>query len=152
MNAASTDNVSTPQFKRGDWVVYVPGHADGSLLHPDCEQGTVSSVGEDSRIVFVVYKDQLHPKATSPLDLVAAEEYFAALRSSRRSERQPPPNGHGFRNYLGDGLYVDFDGFNVVLTAENGIAAHDIVYLEPSVFGAFKAWHAARIAPLFPKG
>jgi hypothetical protein len=30
----------------GDRVRYVPGHADGDPRHPDCEDGTVSSLGE----------------------------------------------------------------------------------------------------------
>jgi hypothetical protein len=136
------------QFKPGDWVVYVPGHAEGGLLHPDCERGTVSSIGSTG-IVFVRYGAQPNAKATSAEDLVGAEEYYAALRSSRRSERQPPPNGHGFRNYLGDGLYVDFDGFNVVLSAENGAYSHDTVYLEPRVVASLGNFLADRIAPLF---
>lgn len=137
------------QFKPGDWVLYVPGHANGSVLHPDCERGTVTQVGKDSGIIFVRYGAELHAKATSPSDLVDAEQYFAARRMFRESDRQPPPNGHGFRTFLGDGLFADFDGYQVVLTAENGIAAHDTVYLEPGVLASFKRWHAARIAPLF---
>ncbi len=31
--------------------------------------------------------------------------------------------------HLGDGAYVDFDGFGLVLTAENGITATDTIYL-----------------------
>jgi len=132
-------------FKPGDWVVYVPGHANGGLLHPDCERGTVTSIRAGN--VFVRYGAELYAKATSAEDLVGAEEYYAALRSSKR-QRQPS-NGQGFRTYLGDGLYADFDGTNIVLSAENGICAHDTVYLETCVFAAFKRWHAARIAPLF---
>ena len=33
--------------------------------------------------------------------------------------------------YLGDGAYVAFDGYHVVLTAENGIEATDTVALDP---------------------
>jgi hypothetical protein len=110
-------------FKPGDWVVYVPGHASGSLLHPDCERGTVTKIGEDSGIIFVRYGAELNSKATSPGDLVAGEEYFAAMRASRSG--RSPANGHGFRSYLGDGLYADFDGFQIVLSAENGMYAHD---------------------------
>lgn len=33
--------------------------------------------------------------------------------------------------YLGDGAYVEFDGFGFILTAENGIEATDTIVLEP---------------------
>lgn len=38
------------------------------------------------------------------------------------------------KHYLGDGAYVDFDGFMLILTAENGIEATDTIYLEPEVW------------------
>ena len=38
------------------------------------------------------------------------------------------------KTYLGDGLYVDFDGYQLVLTAENGIIVQNVVYLEPRVY------------------
>lgn len=37
------------------------------------------------------------------------------------------------RAYLGDGVYAASDGFGIWLTAENGIAATDAIYLEPEV-------------------
>lgn len=40
------------------------------------------------------------------------------------------------KTYLGDGVYVDFDGYQLVLTAENGIQAHDTIFLEPPVMQA----------------
>lgn len=39
--------------------------------------------------------------------------------------------------YLGDGLYANFDGYQIVLSAENGIYAHDTVYLDPFVLAKF---------------
>ena len=57
-----------------------------------------------------------------------------------------------FRQYLGDGLYADFDGTQVVLTSEDGTRATNTVYLEPGVFDALKRWHASKIAPLFQAG
>ncbi len=42
-----------------------------------------------------------------------------------------------YKYYLGDGAYIDFDGYNYILTAENGIYATDTVYLEPSVLRNF---------------
>lgn len=38
--------------------------------------------------------------------------------------------------YLGDGAYVDFDGYALILTAENGIEATDRIVLEPEVYHA----------------
>jgi hypothetical protein len=42
--------------------------------------------------------------------------------------------------YLGDGLYAEFDGFQVKLYASNGLHTTNVVYLEPSVLHAFFAW------------
>jgi hypothetical protein len=38
--------------------------------------------------------------------------------------------------YLGDGLYVEFDGFQFRLYASDGIHVTNEVYLEPSVLAA----------------
>lgn len=46
------------------------------------------------------------------------------------------------KRYLGDGLYADYDGFQIVLTAENGIEATDRVCLEPEVLSAFEVYVA----------
>ena len=46
------DNVR--KFQR---VSYIPGHADGDALHPDCEHGTVSS--KNNKYVFVKFDKQL---------------------------------------------------------------------------------------------
>ena len=32
-------------MKRGDQIVYVPAHADGNVLHPDCEFGFIAYMG-----------------------------------------------------------------------------------------------------------
>lgn len=37
------------------------------------------------------------------------------------------------KRYLGDGAYYEFDGQNVILTAENGVAITDRIVLEPSL-------------------
>ena len=39
----------------------------------------------------------------------------------------------GDKLYLGDGAYAAFDGWSIILTAENGICATDTVCLEPQV-------------------
>lgn len=42
--------------------------------------------------------------------------------------------------YLGDGLYANFDGYQVALTAENGICVTNVVYLDPQVARAFEQY------------
>lgn len=38
--------------------------------------------------------------------------------------------------YLGDGVYVDHDGYMLVLTTEDGIDVTNKIYLEPEVYEA----------------
>lgn len=40
------------------------------------------------------------------------------------------------RSYLGDSVYVDTDGYGVILTTENGDGPTNQIYLEPSVYAA----------------
>lgn len=40
------------------------------------------------------------------------------------------------KTYLGDGLYVNFDGYQLMVSAENGVVATDTVYMEPNVLVA----------------
>lgn len=47
------------------------------------------------------------------------------------------------RDYLGDGVYAVHDGFGIWLTAENGLAATDAIYLEPEVLAALVRFAAA---------
>jgi len=44
---------------------------------------------------------------------------------------------HRAKEYLGDGLYAAFDGYHIVLSAEDGIRATDTVYLEDGVLNTF---------------
>ena len=134
------------EFSPGDWVVYLPGVAQGNPLHPDCERGVVTALSPEH--VFVRYGAELTSKSTAPDDLITADEYFAAIAASRQDRR---PRSKGYRAYLGDGLYADFDGFQIVLSAENGIRAHDTVYLDERVLESFLRWHATKIAPLYRK-
>lgn len=46
------------------------------------------------------------------------------------------------KRYLGDGAYVDFDGYALVLTAEDGIRATNTIVLEPEVYAALVAYVA----------
>jgi hypothetical protein len=45
----------------------------------------------------------------------------------------PPPAP---RSYLGDGLYAEFDGFQIRLWCDRGDSIHE-VYLEPDVVAEF---------------
>jgi hypothetical protein len=47
------------------------------------------------------------------------------------------------KEYLGDGAYIDFDGYALVLTTtENGIEATNTIVLEPEVYEALVAYIA----------
>jgi len=39
-----------------------------------------------------------------------------------------------YRKYLGDSVYVDFDGYHIVLQLDNGNGVHSQIKLEPEVF------------------
>lgn len=40
------------------------------------------------------------------------------------------------KDYLGDGVYVNFDGCMFVLTTEDGISVTNCIFLEPEVYTA----------------
>jgi hypothetical protein len=44
------------------------------------------------------------------------------------------------KRYLGDGAYVEFDGYYILLTTEDGISTTNTVALDPDVWLAFKRW------------
>lgn len=52
----------------------------------------------------------------------------------------PTPETPSYKEYLGDAVYVDFDGYHIVLTTEDGIQATNTVYLEPQVLDAFNKY------------
>jgi hypothetical protein len=58
------------------------------------------------------------------------------MDQKEQTEPVPPPE----KTYLGDGAYAAFDGYQIVLTAENGISATDTVALEPGVWDALVRW------------
>lgn len=69
----------TDYFAPGQRVRYIPGHAHGDRCHPDCEDGTVSSLGPDNANVRVRFDKQVGrlgwdgatAQACDPGDLVA---------------------------------------------------------------------------------
>lgn len=44
------------------------------------------------------------------------------------------------KTYLGDGVYVTWNGYDFTLTTENGISVTNTIVLEPAVFLALKAF------------
>jgi hypothetical protein len=40
------------------------------------------------------------------------------------------------KEYIGDGVYIDFDGFALVLTTEDGLNVTNRIVLEDSVYSA----------------
>ena len=46
------------------------------------------------------------------------------------------------KDYLGDGVYVIFDGYHVVLTTENGISVQNVVRLDDTVVESFERYLA----------
>ena len=42
----------------------------------------------------------------------------------------------GNKAYLGDGVYIAFDGYTLKLTTENGISVTNEICLEPEVYAA----------------
>ena len=49
--------MSSKIFRKGDRVVYIPGHAEGDRRHEDCEKGVVSSVTNHG--AFVKYDNSM---------------------------------------------------------------------------------------------
>lgn len=44
------------------------------------------------------------------------------------------------KSYLGDSVYVAFDGYALELTTENGLGPTNRIYLEPEVWAALEAY------------
>lgn len=44
------------------------------------------------------------------------------------------------KQYIGDGAYVAYDGYSLILTAEDGIRATDTIYLEPDVWASLVSY------------
>lgn len=46
--------------------------------------------------------------------------------------------------YLGDGVYVEHDGYNIILTVHDGICEAQRIYLEPQVLDNFQLYLKGR--------
>ena len=44
------------------------------------------------------------------------------------------------KEYIGDGVYVEFDGYGLVLTTEDGRSTTNRIVLEPEVYQALTAY------------
>ena len=51
------------------------------------------------------------------------------------------------KDYLGDSVYAEFDGYHIVLTTENGFGPTNTIALEPNVVDALNRY-AARITEM----
>lgn len=52
------------------------------------------------------------------------------------------------KEYIGDSCYVDFDGYALTLTTENGVDVTNTVVLEPEVYAALNRYvERLRAAP-----
>lgn len=55
---------------------------------------------------------------------------------SEQSFHKRPPVHSVNKRYLGDGVYCDHDGYQFILTTENGVEATNRICLEPEVIMA----------------
>lgn len=44
------------------------------------------------------------------------------------------------KDYLGDSVYCEFDGYHIVLTTENGFGPSNTIALEPNVIAALNRY------------
>lgn len=49
------------------------------------------------------------------------------------------------KDYLGDGVYVEHDGYSIILSTERS-SGLETIYLEPSVYAALVRYHDRLIA------
>lgn len=78
-----------------------------------------------------------------PLEM-KIEDFSTKNPGTMGSEVQELPLGMRLsrKEYLGDGVYCEFDGWNIKLTAEDGISVTDTVYLDPHTYGALVRYAA----------
>lgn len=63
--------METKDFSEGQRVAYIPSHANGNILHPDVEHGTVKSMNEIT--VFVLFDCDTQAKGCYPWALAILE-------------------------------------------------------------------------------
>jgi hypothetical protein len=52
------------------------------------------------------------------------------------------------KQYLGDGVYANYDGEFIILTTENGIEVTNEIFLDRAVFGALAKYAHSRFMAL----
>lgn len=52
------------------------------------------------------------------------------------------------KTYIGDGVYVEFDGYGLVVTTEDGIRVTNRIVLEPDVYNSLLQFHAKLVDQL----
>lgn len=57
-------------FEPGQKVIYVPYHAAGNRLHPDCEAGVISSINAQTGTIFVRFGQMVNSQGCKPDQLV----------------------------------------------------------------------------------
>ena len=53
-----------------------------------------------------------------------------------------PQNSMKYKQYLGDAVYANFDGYYIILTTEDGIRTTNTIYLEPQALKALNSYTA----------
>jgi len=71
-------------FVKGERVRYIPNHAKGDFMHPDCKDGVVRREGEVAGTLFVLY-DNLHGR------METGDEPFTAQCTLVRDLMHLPP-------------------------------------------------------------
>lgn len=60
------------------------------------------------------------------------------------------------KEYIGDSVYADCDGYGLTLTTENGFGPSNTIYLEPTVYDALTEFvarlKAENIESIHPEG
>ena len=55
----------------------------------------------------------------------------------------PPVKKSEYEQYIGDSVYLDFDGYYILIYTNNGLGRQNIIALEPQViqsFDEYKKW------------
>jgi hypothetical protein len=60
--------------------------------------------------------------------------------SDRGAEEGRKNQVNELKQYLGDSVYADFDGYSIKLTTENGDGPSNTIWLEPEVMLALEAY------------
>lgn len=42
------------------------------------------------------------------------------------------------KTYIGDGVYVEFDGYQLIVTTENGISVTNLIVIEPQIWSSLQ--------------